>query len=147
MKDRKSHSNPITTQVQVRFSDIDRLGHVTNTVYHQYFDIGRLAYFSQVLAEPLDWREKGLIMVSTSVDFISPIKPNQLIEIRTSVSRLGNKSLAMNQEVFNLSLGRVAANSTSVMVFYNPAEDISQPIPPEWRTRIAAFEGEGLTQE
>ena len=38
------HSIP----VQIRFNDIDMLGHVNNTVYFSFFDLGKARYFEEV---------------------------------------------------------------------------------------------------
>ena len=35
-----------TTQVQLRFNDIDALGHVNNSVYFQFFDLAKTEYFA-----------------------------------------------------------------------------------------------------
>ena len=34
------------TQVQLRFNDIDALGHVNNSVYFQFFDLAKTEYFA-----------------------------------------------------------------------------------------------------
>ena len=31
--------------IQMRFNDVDALGHVNNSMYQQYFDLGRVDYF------------------------------------------------------------------------------------------------------
>ncbi len=35
-----------TTPVQVRFNDVDQMGHVNNAVIMEYFDLGKEAFFS-----------------------------------------------------------------------------------------------------
>jgi acyl-CoA thioester hydrolase len=36
------------TDIQVRFSDLDLLGHVSNSYYAQYFDLARVTFFRQI---------------------------------------------------------------------------------------------------
>ena len=36
-------------EVQVRFSDIDLLGHVNNVAYFNYFEMARIHYFHPLL--------------------------------------------------------------------------------------------------
>lgn len=134
------HSSPI----QIRFNDVDMLGHATNSVYPQYFDLGRMAYFESVLGERMDWRFDGLIMVSISIDFVAQIKLYDSVVVRTKIIRLGNKSLDMVQDLYNETTGKIVAKSNGVMVGYNGKEEVSIPIPTRWRERIAAFESDVL---
>lgn len=130
------HKHPI----QKRFSDIDMLGHVTNSIYQQYFDLGRLYYFSEVLNEKMDWQDEGLILVSININFMAQVKLYEDIEVRTKVVKLGNKSLEMHQQVYSLTTQSVAAESKSIMVGYQVAQAASIPIPLRWRKSIAKFE-------
>jgi hypothetical protein len=42
------------------FSDVDVMGHVSNTVYQNYFDAGKLNYFEEVLPE-MDFVTIGIV--------------------------------------------------------------------------------------
>ncbi|MFP4556502.1 MAG: acyl-CoA thioesterase [Bacteroidales bacterium] len=129
-----------TTPVQLRFNDIDMLGHTTNSVYQQYFDLGRMEYIKDVLEEEMNWQSEGLILVNISISFMSPVKLYDDIEVRTKVIKLGNKSLNMSQQVYNLSTNRVAAESKAVMVGFNGTKEESILLPKRWRSKILAFE-------
>ncbi|HCX99854.1 MAG TPA: acyl-CoA thioesterase [Bacteroidales bacterium] len=126
--------------IQKRFSDIDMLGHVTNSIYQQYFDLGRLHYFSEVLNEKMDWQDEGLILVSININFMAQVKLYEDIEVKTKIVKLGNKSLEMHQQIFNLTTQSVAAESKSIMVGYQTTLATSIPIPLRWRKSIAKFE-------
>ena len=39
----------IETQIQMRFADIDVLGHVNNVNQQNYFDLGKCDFYKQVL--------------------------------------------------------------------------------------------------
>ncbi len=36
-------------ELQIRFNDIDMFGHLNNSVYLQFFDLGKMNYFNTVL--------------------------------------------------------------------------------------------------
>jgi acyl-CoA thioester hydrolase len=129
-----------TSPLQMRFSDIDMLGHATNSIYQQYFDLGRMKYFKDVLMEEMDWREEGLILVNFAVNYISQIKLYDEIEVRTKVVKLGNKSLHILQQVFNITRNEIAAEGKSIMVGYHGNSGVSIPVPMRWRERIVRFE-------
>lgn len=126
--------------IQIRFSDIDLLNHVTNSVYQQYLDLGRLQYFSDVLQDTIDWNGDSLILVSVNVNFISQVRLHHKVEVRTKVVKLGNKSVEMKQQIFNLTTNEVAVESTSIMVGYHVPQGVSIPIPQRWRQWFTEFE-------
>ncbi|HPD94425.1 MAG: acyl-CoA thioesterase [Bacteroidales bacterium] len=130
------HSIP----VQVRFNDVDELGHVNNSVYQQYFDLGRLSYFNQVFEEKMNWNVGGLILASIHIEYLHPIHLYDSIEVHSKIYNLGNKSLKMMQEIVNLTTEQVVATNKAVMVCYSDSRKETLPIPDRWRNSIAFFE-------
>lgn len=128
------------TPIQIRFNDIDQLSHVTNSVYQQYFDLGRLKYFTEVLQEKMNWDVEGLVLASITIDYFIPIRMWDSIEVLSKVYEIGNKSLKMRQEILNNTTGEVSAASKAVMVCYSNAGGKSIPIPYRWRELIVRFE-------
>jgi acyl-CoA thioester hydrolase len=128
------------TPIQIRFNDIDKLGHVNNSVYQQYFDLGRVEYFNQVLVEDMDWEVEGLILASITIDYIKPIEMHEKIFTRTKIYHLGNKSIKMCQELYNETTGEVHATSKSTMVGYSNKTKSTLIIQERWRRQIRTFE-------
>ena len=69
------HSLPI----QLRFNDVDKFGHVNNTVYFSFYDLGKTEYFASV-CPGVDWEKDGIVVVHIEADFLaqifsSPYKP------------------------------------------------------------------------
>lgn len=129
-------------ELQIRFNDIDGLGHVNNSVYAQYFDMGRMRYFEMLKGAPVDWKNAGLIIASTHTEFMSPIFLKDEVEVSTAVTKVGNKSLQMSQGVYDRLSGELKATCQSVMVGFNPATSSSMRIPDFWRNSIASFEAD-----
>ncbi len=130
------HSIP----VQVRFGDIDRLEHVNNSVYQQYYDLGKLSYFDDVLLEQMDWNVEGLVLASIAIEFHVSIRKYDVVEVLSKVFEIGNKSLKMRQQIFNHTTGQVASSSVSVLVNFSNVDGKTLPIPARWRQQIAQFE-------
>ena len=130
------HSTPI----QIRFNDIDQLGHATNSVYQQYFDLGKMAYFNKVLEEKMDWEVEGLILASITINYLAPIFLNDNVIVRSKIYNIGNKSLKMAQDIFDISTGQVAATSESAMVCFSNKQQVTLLVPKRWRDKIAAYE-------
>ena len=43
-----------TLPLQLRFNDVDLLGHVNNSVYFAFYDLGKSRYFEAVKAQNID---------------------------------------------------------------------------------------------
>jgi acyl-CoA thioester hydrolase len=72
--------------IQVRFSDVDMMGHVSNTIYQNYYDSGKIHYFDKVLPD-LDYVNIGVVGASIKIDYLKPIymKTRILVETRVAV--------------------------------------------------------------
>lgn len=140
----KPHSYFHSTPIQIRVNDIDPLNHVNNSVYQQYFDLGKIAYFNRVLGEHLNLETEGLVLASITIDYLKPITLYDSIEVFTRIYEMGTKSLKMGQEIVNRVSKEVYTTSKSVLVCFSNSSGLSIPIPLLWRERIADFEKEGL---
>ena len=47
-----------TLPIQLRFNDVDKFGHVNNTVYFSFYDLGKTEYFASV-CPGVDWEKNG----------------------------------------------------------------------------------------
>ncbi len=126
-------------QIQIRFNDIDGLGHVNNTTLQEYFDLGRLGYFNTVFENKVDWGTFGAIVASIKTDFISPVFLKDQLVVKTKIKSIGNKSMQMVQQIEDKQ-GAVKAICQSVMVGFNPKNHESVVIPEDWRIKIGALE-------
>mgnify|MGYP000653844498 CR=1 FL=1 len=129
---------PVVVPIQVRFRDLDALGHVNNAVYLTYLEVARAAYFSRL--EP-DWVGKGhFILARAEVDFLRPILLQDPVEVGVRVVRLGRSSFDM--EYLVLAAGEEAARGKTVQVWLEGGRPA--PLPQEVRARIAELEGRPL---
>jgi acyl-CoA thioester hydrolase len=125
--------------IQVRFSDVDMMGHVSNTIYQNYFDSGKVHYFDQVMPN-MDYIRIGVVGASVKIDYLKPIFMRTKILVETRVSILGNKSLTMEHCLVNEHTGEILSTCTAVLVCYDLKERVSIPIPEEWRKSILAYD-------
>ncbi|HEV3478814.1 MAG TPA: thioesterase family protein [Gaiellaceae bacterium] len=119
---------------EVRFRDLDGMGHVNHVVFLTYMESARLAYFKS-LGLGRDNPLESLILARAEVDFRSPIELSEEIEVGVRPGRLGTKSFQLKQEV--RADGRLAAEGHFVLVAYDYASASSQELPAEWRERLA----------
>ena len=130
------------TPVQIRFNDVDILGHVNNAVHQYYFDYARLQYFEQVLGKDINWKKSSLVIASIKVDYFIPITLDDKINVESRIEMIGNKSITMKQKLISSINGEVKSSSWSVLVAYDVNLNHTIPVPEEWKNRIIRFEKE-----
>ncbi len=132
----KEHSIP----VQIRFNDIDVMGHVYNGKYQEFFDLARIKYFEEVLGNLISWTHKSLIIASIKVDYLQSTFLDDELKVVTHVTSLGEKSLEMTQHIYKNGLPEPTVVGKTVMVCFDMQKRISEVIPDVWREKFMAFE-------
>jgi len=128
------------TPVQIRFNDVDILGHVNNAVYQHYYDFARIQYLKKVLGDSINWANQTLVLASIKVDFFSPISIDDEILVETRVEMLGNKSIAMKQKLIDVKTREVRSSNRAVLVGYDAEKKITFELPDEWNNKFVSFE-------
>lgn len=131
--------------VQLRFSDVDRFGHVNNAAMFSLYDMAKTEYFNSVLRE-LIAGDTMAVVVNLNADFIHPIFYGDTIEIQTSVVRIGNKSVTVAQQAVNTKTGSAVSMCRTVMVCFSAQKNDSIPVPKEIRNRLTDYEDNIIMQ-
>ncbi len=128
--------------IEVRFGDLDSLGHVNNARYLTYMEQARIGYFHHLgLWWPRVMPKVGLILADAQVTFRRPILLENKVKVGVRIPRLGNKSFPMEYRLEDAESGELFATGQTVQVCYDYQAQRTIPIPDEWRRVIAAFEG------
>src|ERR1051326_6608227 len=94
------------TPIQIRFKDIDLLGHVNNANHLTYIEFARVKYFDAVAGEEINWNENGIILAKASVDYKLPILLKDKVFVYTKCSRIGNKSFDLSYLIVKEEKGK-----------------------------------------
>jgi acyl-CoA thioester hydrolase len=121
-----------TTDIQMRFRDIDGMGHVNNAVYLSYTELARTQFYMKH-AGKRTLEDIDFILAHVDIDFESQAVWGDEIRVTTWPSKIGTSSFALTYEVSERRTGRVLARVKSVMVAYDYEKKKSKPIPPEFR--------------
>jgi acyl-CoA thioester hydrolase len=125
--------------IQVRFSDVDIMGHVSNTVYQNYYDSGKVHYFDLVMPD-MDFIHIGVVGASVKIDYLKPIFMKTRILVKTRVAILGQKSITMEHYLVDEQTDEVLSTCIAVLVCYSIKEQMSITIPEHWRKNILAYD-------
>lgn len=127
-----THSIPI----QIRFSDVDVIGHVNNIVFLQYYDTGKAAFMTELLGRSISWYEVDVVVANIDCAFIAPIFFNEKIEVLTACNYIHDKSFKLLQMLRNSDTGEVKSVCETVMVSFDPDTQKVAPLKDEWRTKL-----------
>ena len=126
--------------LQIRFNDVDKFGHVNNTIYFQFYDSGKTDYVSTV-CKGFDWDQYAIFVVKIEVEFFAQIKGADRIAVRTRTVKLGNKSFHLEQEIFDTDTQEVKSRCLSILVLYDLEQKQSIPFSDVWRQAIIDYDG------
>jgi len=129
--------------IQVRFNDVDIMGHVSNTVYQNYYDAGKMDYFDNILPG-LDYVNIGVVGASIKIEYLRPIFMQDKIYVETRIAILGTKSFTMDHRLVNMENGELLSTCCAVIVCYDIQNQRSRPLPETWRDNIIKHEGTQL---
>lgn len=115
------------TRIQVRFSDLDFLGHVSNSVYAQYFDLARIDFFNEV--DKLSKTPHNVI-ASVKMDMLREIRFDHEVVVDTWCSHVGNKSMTIEHHIY--ADGECATTSSSVVVGFDRKTRVAIALPGDW---------------
>ncbi|ELZ39358.1 thioesterase superfamily protein [Halorubrum californiense DSM 19288] len=125
-----------TADIDVRFRDIDAMGHVNNAVYATYIEQARTRYFGEVLGADLSGT--STVLASISIDFRRPVELGDgEVTVTVDVADLGRSSATMAHEV---RVGdAVAATAEATLVSLDPDTGEPVPIPEDHRAAMESY--------
>jgi len=130
---------PVVVEFPVRWGEIDALGHVNNTVYFQWFESARIAFFGRTEFPTTLADHVSPILAQTECEFLRPVTFPSDVSIGTRVSRVGNTSLTMEYLV-QLADGTDVARGGAVVVLVDTRSGKPQPLPESVKSAVAALD-------
>ncbi len=128
------------TSIEMRFADLDMMGHVNNAVYFTYMEIARAKYWKQALN--WDWKTTGIIIGQASIDYIVPILLNDKVNMYVRTSRIGKTSFDLEYLIVKDVNGKeiTCSKGKTVCVAFDYSSKKPTPIPDKERNKMIEFE-------
>lgn len=126
------HSVP----AQLRFNDIDILGHLNNTVYFSFYDTGKAYFFDSIMEGGIEWRTVETVIANVDCAYLHPIFFGEEIEVLTRCKEIHEKSFVLQQLMVEKVSGAIKSACETVMVSFDPHRQVSEPIPERWRKAL-----------
>ncbi|CAN5317197.1 thioesterase family protein [soil metagenome] len=131
-----NHKSPI----QLRFKDIDALGHVNNANHLTYFETARIQYFNDLIGSEIDWEKEGMILARITVDYKQPIYLKDKIFVYTGLLKTGTTSFELEYKIVreeNDGTETIMSIGTSVIVCYDYVQKKPIKIPESWLKKMS----------
>jgi acyl-CoA thioester hydrolase len=121
-------------KIQVRFSDLDILGHVNNTIYLSYFEMARVHYFKELLGEGWDWNKFGIVLAKNEVEYFKSVLLNHEPLITIFTEHIGSKSFTLGYELHVNN--ELFAKGKSIQVCFDASIQQSILVPDQMRMQL-----------
>ncbi len=137
----------VVRKLEVRYRDLDTLGHVNNAVFLEYFETVRFEYWWRIAAlvgitefVSGDLPGAQYVVAETTVRFKAPVFFGDTLFGAASVPAIGNRSYSMDFELRTgetFEDGALVAEGSAAHVFYDPGTSQVKPRP-DWLLSAAA---------
>lgn len=130
------HSIP----VQLRFNDIDILGHLNNIVYFAFYDLAKARFLQTIKKGNIDFRKVECVIANINCSYIKQILFGEEIEVLTKCIHIGERSFVLRQCLIESSTREIRSVCDTVMVAFDPALGKSVPMSHELRKALIDYE-------
>lgn len=125
--------------IDVRWRDLDPMGHVNNAVYLTYFETARVTYRKIMIPD-----EKVIfpfILASATVNYLAPASLGERLIVHIRVSHVGAKSFEYAYLITDEVSGHAIATGSTVQVGYDYENKKTIDLPPKFRQWVEDYEG------
>jgi acyl-CoA thioester hydrolase len=122
--------------IEIRWRDVDALGHVNNAVYSTYLEEARDEWLVRALGP--DGSVWDYVLARVAIDFRRELtQDDEAVVVRTRLDRIGTSSLTLHEEIAARA-GWVAAEAESVIVARDRETGRSRPLTDGERAALTA---------
>ena len=131
-------------KLQLRWNDLDALGHVNNAVFVTYFEVARGHYMLQA-CPGWDWRQHMFLIGNVEAHFHKELLLDaQKTEVLMRTTRIGTKSFVLEYAVVSQKNGETIVHATgkTTQVMFDTKTRKTVEVADWVRKKLNDFEGE-----
>ena len=132
--------------IRVRWAECDAQGIVFNGAYFSYLEVAMAAYYRNLGIALYDLegrRHFDTATVKATLEYISPARVDDVIDLYWRVERIGNSSITTRAEVRDSRTSELVLRAEVIHVNYDSDAGTSRPVPEDMRCLIETFESTG----
>ncbi len=133
------NSMVLTKDIEIRFRDLDAMGHVNNAVIFTYFEEGRKCLFQEIQksADPVAF---NFIIAFAGCEYLKPIGMNDKLSLQVRVTEIGTKSFKLRYNIVDSEDDSISySTGDSVQVCYDYKENASVEVSAELREKLMRY--------
>lgn len=129
--------------IQIRWGDLDPLGHVNNGVYIQYFEMGRGKYMI-TSSKTWDWHKHMFLIANITCDYRRELKmTDKNAHVHVRMGKFGTKSFELEYAITSGENHEVVhATGRSTQVMFDTKTRTTEIIPVWLKEEVGIFEGQ-----
>jgi acyl-CoA thioester hydrolase len=133
---RRREGYRVWTEIPIRFSDQDVMGHVNNAVIATYFEHARCLHLIPKIVRP-ETPHLNIVLARIVIDYRQEILYPGRVDVGIKIARIGNKSFVVAGAIF--SGDTCAVTSEATIVFFDTVKRISAQPPAATLAVLDAF--------
>lgn len=132
--------------MEVRWADMDSMGHVNNAVYFTYCESARMRYFDAVdMFEHREAESHGPALAAADLNFRQQVRHPADLEVGVRATGLSRRSFQLEYAIFRKGTDEVVADGSSVVAWVDYDVGKAIPLPEPLRRSMQDFEGGDLS--
>ena len=120
-----------TTEIQIRFVDLDAYNHVNNAVYQSYLEIARLPLVKDVFLEDMA-KNIQYLLVKIELNYKQPVKYTDRLLVHCWFSEMKGARFKISYLLHN-GAGKIFADGYTLHALYDANAQKPMRIPDEWK--------------
>lgn len=123
----------LTTKIPVRWGDLDRYGHLNNTLYFRYFEQARIEWIEQKDFRVDPDETEGVVIVHADCTFLIPVNYPATAIVKVFAGEPGRSSVMNWYELYIEGDERLFATGSAKLVWVDNRTGKSLPLPAKMR--------------
>lgn len=129
-------NNPVSAvKLQIRYRDLDTLGHVNNAVYLSYFELGRIDFIKRFIGS-FDANSVNFVIAHAEIDFKKPVLMSDNIALETCISETGNTSFTFSHSIKNQDDGTIYCTGKTIAVLMSSSNGRPTKLPDRFKELV-----------
>lgn len=138
----KHHDFKFNLPIQMRWNDMDALGHVNNAIYITYFETAR-GLFMMKACPQWDWHRDMFLIGNVNVNFQKELLlTSQNVRVHVRTSKIGTKSFVLEYAITSDKNGEnvIHATGTTTQIMFDMQTRKTIEVPDWVRESLTEFD-------
>jgi acyl-CoA thioester hydrolase len=124
-----------STDIQVRWGDMDAYAHVNNTLYLRYMEEARIELLNQ-MGYQLNDAAQGPVVINLQCTFMQPVVYPDRLRIDCFADQVGNSSFMTHYKLYSQQQNSLVCEGSAKIVWINKQNNRSTRLPEDIRQMI-----------